>query len=57
MIDFLSYIRYIIFSDQIVETREACDRGRMLRLLSFFIRKFFNEVDIRLAKGRYDNED
>ena len=37
MIDFLSYISYIIFSDQIAETWEACDRGRVPRPLSFFI--------------------
>ena len=37
LIDFLSYISYIIFSDQIAETWEACDRGRVPRPLSFFI--------------------
>ena len=36
LIDFLSYISYIIFSDQIAETWEACDRGRVPRPLSFF---------------------
>lgn len=46
MIDFLSYISYIVFSDQIAETCEACDRGRMPRLLLFLSETFFSKIYI-----------
>lgn len=37
VIEFLYGFSYIIFSDQIADTREACDRERVLRSLSFLI--------------------
>lgn len=37
VIEFLYGFSYIIFSDQIADTREACGRERVFRSLSFLI--------------------